>query len=147
MSNLEEQIQSLWEIIAEESPAAIAYWTEVQQADRLEAKNKAGYELFKLTVGLSIFHPTALLIPIQKRWINPLANLLKSQSTKNNTFVKVPQHLLYISGILEKARDMVPKKVFMEWGFRDFDFRGWDLLHLADDHPMRFRGTCASMYR
>ena len=55
-------------------------------------------------------------------------------------FVDIPQHLLYISSVLEKARDTIPKTTLMESGFHDFDFHGWDLEHMADEHPMRFVG-------
>ena len=68
---------------------------------------------------------------------------MKSQGTKRNTFIEMPHHLLYISGVMEKARDIVPESVFMESGFQDFNFHGWDLEHLADDHPMCFVGLCA----
>ena len=52
----------------------------------------------------------------------------------------IPQHLLYISSVLEKARDTIPKSTLMESGFHDFNFHGWDLECMADEHPMRFVG-------
>ena len=52
----------------------------------------------------------------------------------------IPQHLLYISSVLQKVRDTIPKTTLMESGFCDFDFHGWDLEHMADEHPMRFVG-------
>ena len=52
----------------------------------------------------------------------------------------IPQHLLYISSVLEKVRDTIPKTTLMELAFCDFDFHGWDLECMADKHPMRFVG-------
>ena len=52
----------------------------------------------------------------------------------------IPQHLLYISSVQEKARDTIPKTMLMELGFHNFDFHGWDLERMADEHPMRFVG-------
>ena len=52
----------------------------------------------------------------------------------------IPQHLLYISSVLEKARDTIPKTTLMESGFCIFNFHGWDLEHMADEHPIHFVG-------
>lgn len=52
MANDDQQIKNLQEIIAEDLPVVAACWTAVQQAKTLDVKNKAGYELFKLAVGL-----------------------------------------------------------------------------------------------
>ena len=52
----------------------------------------------------------------------------------------IPQHLLYISSVLEKVRDTIPKTTLMESGFHNFDFHGWDLERMADKHPMHFVG-------
>ena len=61
MSNTDEKIQNVFMIITEESPAAAAGWMAVQQANSLEAKNKAGYQLFKLTVGLLNLKPPSCI--------------------------------------------------------------------------------------
>ena len=52
----------------------------------------------------------------------------------------IPQHLLYISSVLEKVRDTIPKTTLMESGFCNFNFYRWDLECMADEHPMRFVG-------
>ena len=52
----------------------------------------------------------------------------------------IPQHLLYISSVLEKVRDTIPKTTLMESGFHDFDFHRWDLECMANEHPMCFVG-------
>lgn len=57
MANIDQQINNLWEIIAEDLPVTAACWTAVQQAATLDVKNKAGYELFNLMVGLSNCDP------------------------------------------------------------------------------------------
>ena len=73
----------------------------------------------------------------------PLNELMKSQNATHNTFVDVPQHLLYISGVLDKARVVVPKEVFAAVKFQDFNFSGWDLGELVCNDPKRFVGMCA----
>ena len=62
MANINHKIETLQEIIAKNSPIAIACWTAIQQAQSLDEKNRAEYTLFKIMVSLPIVHPTASLI-------------------------------------------------------------------------------------